>query len=122
MPIGETIFLNVILQQAPTQTPDIPPRDIITGGSANLKLLAPNNFVLRALHSLYSMAISRTFILATVTAAVALPFAMLMDWKIPRKRSVDGKSETESMHNLVLIAPGSAEDTKASSDHIGRDV
>jgi len=122
VPIGETIFLNVILQEAPTKTPDIPPRDIITGGSTKLKLLAPNIFVLRALHSLYSMAISRTFILATVTAAVALPFAMRMDWKIPRKRSVDGTSETESMRNLVLIEPGSAEDTKASSDHIGRDV
>lgn len=122
MPIGETIFLNVILQEAPVQTPDIPPHDIITGGSTNLKILAPNNPLLGALHSLYSMAISRTFILATVTAAVALPFALLMDWKVPKKRSMEEISELGSMRNLKLMEPRSAGDGRASIGHTGRDM
>ena len=121
MPIGETIFLNVILQEAPKQTPDIPPRDIISGGSTNLKHLAPNTVMLHALHSLYSLAISRTFISATTTAAVALTLAVLMDWRTQRKRPVDGVSETGSMHT-ILVEPEGAEDTKTSSGRIGRNA
>lgn len=122
MPIGETIFLNVILTEAPKRTPDIPPHTIIAAGSTNLKSLAPNASVLRALHILYSKAITRTFLLALVTAAVALPFAVLMDWRVPKKRSGEEIPETECPNNLVVMEIGCAEDTRAPSDSIRRDT
>ena len=122
MPIGETIFLNVILTEAPKQTPDIPPHTIIAAGSTSLKSLAPNAPVLRALHILYSKAITRTFLLAMVTAAVALPFAVLMDWRVSKKRSGEGIPETERPSDVVVREIRCAEETRAPSDSVRRDT
>ena len=107
VPMGETIFLNVILTEAPKHTPDIPPHAIIAAGGTGLDSLAPNASILYALHELYSKAITRTFILATVTAAVALPFAMLMDWRVSKKCSEQKVPETEPTRTDVIMEMGS---------------
>ncbi|KAI4109547.1 MAG: hypothetical protein LQ345_007064 [Seirophora villosa] len=86
---------NVITTEAPVRTPTITPQTIIETGSTRLGSLAPSDeLVLAALHMLYSVAVTRTLILALATAAAALPFAVCMEWKnAARKLTAEGEGE-----------------------------
>ncbi|KAL8962326.1 MAG: hypothetical protein Q9193_001247 [Seirophora villosa] len=114
VPIGQTIFLNVITAEAPVRTPTITPQTIIETGSTRLRSLASNDQVLlAALRMLYSVAVTRTLILALATAAAALPFAVCMEWKkTARKPPVEeeeGEEANQDSDRAVEEAPDGME-------------
>ena len=95
--IGQTIFLHSLIAEVPKSVRGISPQAVFHDGATNLPLLAPDPDVLRALRGAYARAVVDVLYFALGTAAVALPFALVMEWRnvktTSERRVEDAKGE-----------------------------
>lgn len=97
VPIAETIFVGTISSQVSSAAfPGISPAAVVKAGSTNLGSLTQNPTILQFLKQAYSHGVDNTLYLATGMIAVALIFAMGMEWRtITEPTSPSNKIATE---------------------------
>ena len=81
IPIGETIFVHSLSSEISKHTPEISGSLVVHVGPTNLKSLTTDSSTLRSLRASYSQAVTDVIYFSTAALAVALPFALFMEWR-----------------------------------------
>lgn len=81
IPIGQTILLNSLASDVSKHVPGILPQLVVHAGATNLKSLTTDGTILRAIQAAYSQALTNVLYFSLASLAVAMPFALCMEWK-----------------------------------------
>ena len=98
IPIGETVLVNTLSSKVRKHTPGIPAELVVHAGATNLKSLTTDSSTLRSLQASHSQAVTNVLYFATAVLAMALPFAVFMEWKAVKKvasEDIEGQARAE---------------------------
>lgn len=93
--LGQTILLSGLLREVPKVTQAVSALSVVNTGATNLTSLTSDPRTLRAIRVAYSSAISDIILFTAGTIAIALPFALGMEWinvkKVARSSGVEDR-------------------------------
>jgi hypothetical protein len=78
--LGQTILLNGLLREVPKVTQAVSAQSVVNTGATNLTSLTSDPHTLLAIRVAYSVAIRDVIFFTAGTIAIALPFALGMEW------------------------------------------
>ena len=79
--MAQNVFINGLTREVQRRTNNISAHAVIEAGPTNLKALTSSKEVLDTLREAYAGAVKNTLCYALVTACLAVPFALNMEWK-----------------------------------------
>lgn len=79
--MGNALFLKGLITEIPRQTQDIAPQRVVDAGPRKLTFIASNPELLQALRLSYLKGVKYSLYLAVASVAVAVPFAVAMEWR-----------------------------------------
>lgn len=104
IPIAEALLVNALAEEVPLLNATASPQAVIRAGATNLGVLTADPATLRALQAAYATAVVHTLYLALASMAVALPFAIGMEWKNVQTVSVQRATEKRSAHLAAQVS------------------
>ena len=78
--IGQNVLVNSLLKEVPKYTDKVPPEAVVKAGALNLVNLTTSTSILTLLREAYGKAIQNLMFYSLVTACLALPFTLGMQW------------------------------------------
>ena len=93
--------MNSLSTETPKRTSKIPVQAILQAGATNLAKITNDGNTLRSIQAAYSQSLTNTLYFSTGTIAIALPFALCMEWlnvkKVSRNRVICENSDRSGM-------------------------
>ena len=77
---GQTITISTVLNQVPSQIPNLHPDSVLKAGAAGLSQLVSSPTESDSLSRIWNTAISRAMILSVAFLASSVPFTLGMEW------------------------------------------
>lgn len=96
--------MNSLAAEVPKLTTTVSPKAVIQAGATNLRVLTADPSTLRALQAAYATAVVHTLYLALASMAIALPFAVGMEWKNVHTESRHRASEKRSAQQVTQVS------------------
>ena len=81
LPVGQTILVNSLASEVSKHVSGVPSQLVVHAGATNLKSLTTDSTTLRAIQAAYSQAVTNVLYFSLAAIAVAMPFALCMEWK-----------------------------------------
>ena len=105
IPIGNALLVDGLQTSIPKVTSALDAQTVISVGPTKLAMLTRDPALLEALRGCYVVAVQYTLYLSLAAIAVALPFALGMEWrrlKIPEKPGGDGPAANQDVEAATM--------------------
>ncbi|KAH7381082.1 major facilitator superfamily domain-containing protein [Cadophora sp. MPI-SDFR-AT-0126] len=96
VPIGQTIFNNKLVEGLHKLTPELDPPSVVNIGATEIHNVFEGAQYTRIIEA-YNDALSRTFLVATVLAALTLGGSLAMEWKTVKREKKSNENAEEAV-------------------------